>query len=126
MASKKLHIPTTSFNYAVEAVKPAAPIPSKQFPSKGRSFDRKKQKEAQQEEWKQNLPAYDFQVKSGKKMNLPKRDDSLYGGYRNMGTRMSHYTAKEYMKAKEAEDAKRAEENAKKNQQFDPFRGLFD
>ena len=42
-----------------------------------------------------------------------------------MGSRMSHYSAKAYMEAKEAEDARRAEERAKKNEQFDPFRGLF-
>lgn len=125
MASKKLHIPTTNFNYGAAAVQPVAPVSSANpFPSKGRSFDRQKKQDGQ-EEWKQSLPAYDFRVKSGKKMELPKRDDSLFGGYRNMGTRMSHYSAKAYMEAKEAEDARRAEERAKKNEQFDPFRGLF-
>lgn len=65
------------------------------------------EKTGNDEAWKDTLPAYNFKVRKGKKMELPQRDDSLIGGYGNLGaSKMSLQSAKSYMAAKAAEDEK--------------------
>lgn len=133
MGSKKLNIPTTNFNYGVGnvtamRVQPVSPVHkmTNQFPSKGRFRGNQKNVRENDEAWKDGLPAYQYQTKAGKKMDLPKRDDSLLGGFSNLRAgNMSVRSAKSYMEAKAREDAKRKDELARKNAEFNPFNGMF-
>lgn len=126
MGSKKLNIPTTNFDYAAVARQPVSQQPVKSFPSKGR-MQRKRPEMSEDDSWKYDLPAYQYQTKSGKKMDMPQRDDSLLGGYANLRAgRMTMQSARSYMEAKAAEDAKRAKAEARRNAEFNPFNGLFD
>lgn len=126
MGSKKLSIPTDNFDYAAVARQPVRQPVQQMFPSKGR-FQKREMGESQDEAWKQGLPAYQYQTKSGKKMDLPKRDDSLLGGFSNLRAgNMTVQSARSYMEAKEAEDAKRQKMEARRNEAFNPFNGLMD
>lgn len=130
MGSKKLNIPITNFNYGVGAVAANRVQPvqgvTNQFPSKGKFRGNQHQSRANDQSWKDNLPAYDYQTRTGKKMDLPKRDDSLLGGFSNLRAgNMTVRSAKSYMEAKAMEDAKRKADLAQKNAEFNPFNGMF-
>lgn len=79
----------------------------------------------EQEAWKYDLPAYQYQTKTGKRVGTPQRDDSLLGGYTNVGS-MTMESARSYMQAKAAEDRKREKLQARQNLEFNPFSGLVE
>lgn len=125
MGSKKLNIPQTNFNYAA-TVAPSEPVVERKenpFPSMRRS----PKKQVQQADWSYDLPAYQFQAKSGKTMDLPKRDDSLLGGFSNLRAgNMTASAAKVYMDQKKKEKAKEAARYERIQRSYDPFAGLIE
>lgn len=91
----------------------------------GRGNQRSFKDTFEQEAWKYELPAYQYQTKVNKRMNIPQRDDSLLGGYTNING-MTMESARSYMEAKAAEDRKRERLQARQNVEFNPFNGLMD
>lgn len=120
--SKKLNHPSANFDYAATVVRTNDVSQQPVVSSRGRQNLREVH---QQEAWKNQLPAYRYKTQTGKKMDLPKRDDSVIGGYTGTG-QLGVSVAKRYMEAKAAQDAKREEERKKRNAQLNPFDGLFD
>ena len=75
---------------------------------------------------KNNNPVYNYKTKSGKKMSEPIRDDSIIGGYFNLGM-MTTAEADRYTKAKQKENAaKAAKDKAQRARDYNPFAGFDD
>lgn len=131
MSSKRLNRPAANFHYPMqEAVSPSKTLASGQMlkkqvvSSKGRQSVKP---QGNDEAWKDALPAYQFQGKRQKKVKLPTRDDSLLGGFANLGSsHMNVQSAKSYMEAKEAAEQQKREAENKRNAEFNPFFGLMD
>lgn len=73
-----------------------------------------------------NNPVYSYQVKSNKKMSEPIQDDSIIGGYFNLGM-MTTAEADRYTKAKQKANAERAlKEKEQRAKAYNPFAGFDD
>ena len=75
---------------------------------------------------KPNNPVYNYQVKSGKKMSEPIRDDNIIGGYFNLGV-MTSAEADKYTKAKQKANAEKAiKDKERRAKAYNPFAGFDD
>lgn len=120
MGSKKLNIPTANFGYSAVTDRPRKVQPEKRFPTKNRVTKRPEQQEA----WKRDLPAYQYQTKTNKSLSLPERQDDVIGGYSNLGN-LTMKSAQEYMQQRKKQEAREKEKEAAKQRRMDPFANLL-